>query len=1017
MLTKSFKPMEQTETLTHTDQKEQANSFANPYPGLRPFLPEESHLFFGREEQVSEVIQKLLRNKFIAIIGNSGIGKSSFINCGILPALRKKSKQWMIYTFRPGNNPLQELTLAFNKLFMSLKDQGYFSNDLDLNTLLNDADSSYLLEKVKTYTQMTGHKLLLYIDQFEETFRYHTNDQQAGQQLQQFIQCLVALAESRDIPVYISLTMRSDYIGECSKFPELTSLVNDSQFLIPQMTREEKRRAIVGPAHIIGCQINEQLVEEILDKMGDDTDRLPVMQHALMRTWNYWDKQRIGMEEINLSHYQAIGGMESALSVHANEIFNQLPEDLKIICEKCFKSLTEKGEEGRSYRKPAEISQLADIAQTSNDNVITIVEAFRKPGNTLLTPSVTIELNESTIVDISHESIMRIWETLILWMEEEYESTKQYLRIAEAAELHQSGKGTLLKSPELQMATNWYHQMQPTKAWGIRHNIAYDRTIEYLLYSEKQFLREQRLKTRQEKRRLFIARAIALVFGTGALIAGLLVVYAIKQKNEAHEQKVMADAQAQRAEEQSNIALENAEEALKQTKIAELQAHKARKKEQEANISREKAEIERQNAIEQTEIAKQAEHKAMLEEQKALKLRMFSIARSMAVKSLQESDIVTRSLVSRQAYNFYYNNGGTGTDPDVYNALYYAIKELKGKDFSALSGHQDNVRSIVTNGNFSRFYSASSDGKIIQWTPRGQFDFSSQTVWNSEKLIHLTTAVSSDGKWLVTGGNYPYLLLFDLSNPKGKPEKIAINSGQILFAEFTPDNRNIVFVNAKQELQRYDFSQILHIASVEGKINAFDLDADGVMATVGLDNGSVLSYSIKGSENNYTLFNEPGGQAITSLRYSENGRMLALGNIRGVVRIIDVDQREEVASLTGHTARVNQICFNHSDTRVASASFDHTVRIWDINDIYTQPVILNDHKDWVWSIGFSADDNYLFAGCRDKLVRCWIMDIDYLADGICSDARIDRQLTQKEWNTYVGEDVELECTCTGACNE
>lgn len=85
----------------------------NPFPGLRPFHEDEEHLFFGREKQVDAMvdIDKLAEKHFLAVVGTSGSGKSSLVNCGLRPALHrgwmpKAGTVWRIAQFRPGSNPI-----------------------------------------------------------------------------------------------------------------------------------------------------------------------------------------------------------------------------------------------------------------------------------------------------------------------------------------------------------------------------------------------------------------------------------------------------------------------------------------------------------------------------------------------------------------------------------------------------------------------------------------------------------------------------------------------------------------------------------------------------------------------------------------------------------------------------------------------------------------------------------------------------------------------------------------------
>lgn len=185
-------------------------------------------------------------------------------------------------------------------------------------------------------------------------------------------------------------------------------------------------------------------------------------------------------------------GMQKALSVHANEAFNELNENQKRICEKIFKSITEKGDEGRGVRRPAKLSDIAVIANAPVAEVTEVVDHFRKTGNTLLMPPSNVKLEENSVIDISHESLMRIWVMLTKWVEEEAESVKMYLRLAEAAEMHQQGKSGLWRPPDLQIALNWQAEQNPSKIWGLRYHKAYERTMLFLDFSKRN-LRESRL--------------------------------------------------------------------------------------------------------------------------------------------------------------------------------------------------------------------------------------------------------------------------------------------------------------------------------------------------------------------------------------------------------------------------------------------------------------------------------------------------------------------------------------------
>ena len=92
-------------------------SVRNPFPGLRPFQIAESHLFHGRREQVSELLQRMAKCRFLAVVGTSGSGKSSLVRAGVLPALYRgymgtAGSRWRIAVMRPGGMPLRAMAAA-----------------------------------------------------------------------------------------------------------------------------------------------------------------------------------------------------------------------------------------------------------------------------------------------------------------------------------------------------------------------------------------------------------------------------------------------------------------------------------------------------------------------------------------------------------------------------------------------------------------------------------------------------------------------------------------------------------------------------------------------------------------------------------------------------------------------------------------------------------------------------------------------------------------------------------------
>jgi hypothetical protein len=196
--------------------------------------------------------------------------------------------------------------------------------------------------------------LVLLVDQFEEIFRFHkhgdTNEASA------FMNLLLASVEQQGVPIYTVITMRSDFLGDCSVFAGLPEAINEGQFLIPRLAREQCRAAILGPAAACGAEVEEQLVNRVLNDIGTDPDQLPLMQNVLMRVWTRIagshslrerTQQASGDDAepvmLTLDEYEAAGGLHAALSNHADELYQRLFDSDRHVAEVLFRCLSERG--------------------------------------------------------------------------------------------------------------------------------------------------------------------------------------------------------------------------------------------------------------------------------------------------------------------------------------------------------------------------------------------------------------------------------------------------------------------------------------------------------------------------------------------------------------------------------------------------------------------------------------------------------------------------------------------------
>ena len=493
-----------------------------PFPGLRPFQPGEEHLFFGRESQIHAMIDKLSATRFLAVVGTSGSGKSSLVNCGLRPALHgglmaKAGTAWRVAQLWPGGNPLRSLASA-------LSNDGVLFTDFDASALALDdiIDASLRMSKLglsRIYHDARLPKdtnLLVVVDQFEELFRYRQIPSAAGTEIQQrnqdavaFVNLLLDAKTHPEMPIYVVLTMRSDFLGDCSEFEGLPEAINEGEYLIPRLTRDERKAAIAGPLGVGGADISPVLLTKLVNDVGDNPDQLSILQHALNRTWAYWEHEGQCQGPLDLQHYEAIGTMAHALDQHAEKAYRELPSERhRRICEKVLKTLTDRSTDSRGVRRPTKFSVLCKIAEATPSEVTEVLKVFRKQSRSFVMPPLPEDLNDETIIDISHESLMRIWQRLITWTQEEVQSAQLYRRVAETARLNAEGKEGLARDPGLQSALDWRDKERPTEAWAALYGGDFNQAMSFLEQSEGQRNHEKR--EREERRQFELQQAQAL---------------------------------------------------------------------------------------------------------------------------------------------------------------------------------------------------------------------------------------------------------------------------------------------------------------------------------------------------------------------------------------------------------------------------------------------------------------------------------------------------------------------------
>jgi WD40 repeat protein/energy-coupling factor transporter ATP-binding protein EcfA2 len=994
----------------------------NPFPGLRPFSPEENIFFFGRDNESREIHEKLFKNRFVAVTGASGSGKSSLIQCGLLSEIRgnsqKEDSEWRIITFRPGSNPLRNLAIACRGI---LSDSEKKEAGVDKPLSLNENYPGIISGVLKSLSDREDKKVLIVVDQFEELFRKAVTEEGsgAGSEREVFIDLLTGLITNPDSLIYIVIAMRSDLISECSQFKDFTRLINGSNYLLPQMGRANYRETIEGPLKVAGISYEPELVESILDDLGNRPDQLPVLQHALMRIFSLWKQLDQPDRPISISDYNSAGTLMNIMSRHADELYNRLDHQEKKICEKLFKSITGKGPDNKGVRKPAMISALMPVIRCSRESLIKVIDNFRDSSGSFINLQYNEPYGDDIIVDLTHESLISLWRRLAEWVDEEADSIKMYLHLSELSAMFQQGRTGLLKNPDLQLALKWKDQNQPTVAWAKRYEPAFERAMVYLRTSEKAFLEAEEARSNLQKARMRRIRIFSRILGSLALVTALFMIIAFAQKSTAENRRIIAEQQREEASEQRAIAEKYAVVVLNKAIEADSTASVALQNEKEALMVKEISEKRRIEAERQTTDAERDAEEARVQKIRAdemkaetQRLRMISIAKSMSLRSLQNNgqrDL--QSLLAYQSWLFNKRNNGHYNDADVYQGLYNLAKQYGNSSLKTFTGHSGEIRSLAFVPGKREFFTSGSDGRIIKWDlDRKEQDL--QIIYSDSDIIDVL-AVNRDADWLACGGAGSVIRMIPLrDNVTGY--ELKGHSGKVSSLIFSYDGNYLYSAALDGKVLKWDLSARTSVDVETGEISvtSIELSTDDRLIAGLTGGGSVLVWNPDEASGKFTIGSKD--RKISSLQFKPGEDILAVGYSDGIIELWDISAREKVSTITAHSSDISTIRFNKLLSQMASSGSDGTLKMWDTDDLSNPPVVFDDNEGLIVALEFSTDGQVLLSGTLGRVNN--LISRPTLADQLASEVctALTRNFSSDEWLAWVGRDIVYETTCPEA---
>ncbi|MFN8259288.1 MAG: hypothetical protein U0W24_26605 [Bacteroidales bacterium] len=983
-----------------------------------------------------------------------------------------------------------ELNLGFSSLIRIYKNSQYY---IDRKSERWKSASAAEQKKMKA----GGANLFILADQFEEFFTNPENysggvpSEDAYLTVNLLLES-AGLAINENLPVYIVFTMRSDYISQSVSYKGLPEYIGYSQFFVPRLQRNELQQVIEDPARLAGGSISKRLTETLINELRDGFDQLPIIQYSLSQLWKVASN---GQDEMDLVHLVKLAGLptrylshddkekfekwvneqeafkqkyfqntslSNVLNTHANILyetaflyFEELvewashditEEDARYIIKTAFQSLT-RIDQGRAVRNRVTLREITDIINRPEipyEVVCGVLNIFRLPGNNFIRPYIDPNdleseyLSANTVLDITHEALIRNWEVLTYWEIEEKENFNNYqdfkIQLDRWKANHKSDEFLLSLGP-LAHFEKWYDKHRPNKYWIAK----YDNTLEpkevklaraeEIAVEVKEYLHKSRvyiIKAEQAKRRRRTALGIASLLII-IILAGITF-WAMRERFSAIEQRKIAEIKTKQAEEQKQLAQNEKNKAVSATELARQEKMNAERSAREALWAKAQSDSARKYAVflqllaqEQSTIAKQEAERARKEKERADKekilaekaknqaevatdstktLNYLTLARNLALKAQNSyEDPQVNLLLAFQAYKFNKQYGGIERNPDIYNALRFAL---------SVNGSSNIIE--IKNKKIISFYVQRQvlilhtiDNEIIYYNVKNHEVESKQLLYKTKIPVNTSYFLTDD--YLVIGFEDKTQVLYVISSNakfelKGHTELIRAADKNPVADEFATAGRDQKINIWKLENKN---QQPLKSFKAKARINAIRYTADGKNIIAAANDGSIAIWNIESGKE--SLLDKKEGVRALSIGQNAKRDIMAVGFENGSIIVFypkeNFNKKDYLLSNTG----IKALDFSSNGSLLSISKENKRVDINNTREMDVNTIHIMDHDVKVYNLLFGKNDR-LYGLCEDNTIRFWEKDNKTYMESV--KALIKRNLSESEWNIYIGDNVKYE---------
>ncbi|MBC7878530.1 MAG: PD40 domain-containing protein [Anaerolineales bacterium] len=911
-----------------------------PYKGLNYFDESDADLFVGREALTTNLTERVLslvsrntsnQQRFLAIVGASGSGKSSLIRAGLASALRwnKVSTDWHIHVLTPTAHPLESLASG-------LTDSVSATTAL-MDDLSRDERSLQIFIKRKLGPG-ANTRVLLVIDQFEELFALCRSEEERAS----FIDNLLAAASETDGPVIVVITLRADFYAPCANYPPLREALARSQEYIGVMNNEELRQAIEEPARRGRWELEPGLIDLLLHDVGHEPGALPLLSHALFETW-----QRRRGRMMTLSGYASSGGVRGAIAETAETVFSdQFTHEQRTIARRIFLRLTELGDDAGAgdTRRRAKFSEL-----------------ILKPEESAITHAVLKALADARLItttenaaEVAHEALIREWPTLHGWLEENREELRLHHQLTEAAQEWID----MEREPDILYRGA---RLAQTQEWALTHQDEMNELEMQFLEAAIQFSeREVEEREAQRQRELESSRKLAevehqraeeQVRNAGQLkrrerylvsVLGIAIIAAVTAGIFANRNNTLA---------LQNVTIAQTAQAASTQAIADFNHSEAQRLAAEANS-------------------------LMLNNGDTNVIALLSI-RSLNMQYTPAGDAVLTSLTNLAAPPREFSGHtdyiyGVAISPDgKYLATGSVDQTVRlwdmatGETIRVLTGHTYTIDGVVFSPDGKYLLSGSHDGTARLWEVA-----TGQTVKVFPTTISMgNVAFSPDGKYFAAAYADSIGRIWDVTTGQ-IVHTLAGHTDLLTRVAYSPDGKYVLTGSGDNTARLWDSmsgEQVQVFAGHTHGISAVAFSPDGKTIATG-DDASVRLWDISTAK----VVQEFSGHQtwISGIQFSPDGRFLFTGSGDRTARLWDISTGKQTRIFGGNTDFIQDVAFSADGALVATVGNDKIARVWNLQ-ASPEGVVFIGHGGAVGQASFSPDGRQIVTANEDGTARIW----------------------------------------------